>query len=76
MVDGFLRKLKDAIVGSNSEQVAPDGYYEDASNPGQFDNLALASEDPYGDPAGYGEFGNVLPRIRGVQQPKYQSRPY
>ena len=61
MVDGFLRKLKDAIVGPDSEQVDPDGYYEDASNPGQYGNVTPASQDPYGDPAGYGEYGNVTP---------------
>ncbi|WP_445241353.1 hypothetical protein [Microcoleus vaginatus] len=50
MVDGFLRKLKDAIVGPDGEQVDPDGYYEDASNPGQYGNVTPASQDPYGDP--------------------------
>lgn len=51
MVDGFLRKLKDAIVGPDSEQVDPNGNYEDPSNPGQYGNVRPASEDPYGDPA-------------------------
>ena len=64
MVDGFFRKLKDAIVGPDSEQVDPDGNYEDPSNPGQYGNARPASEDPYGDPADYadaGQFGNVTP---------------
>ena len=51
MVDGFLRKLKDAIVGPDSEQVDPDANYDDRANAGQFGNVRPASEDPYGDPA-------------------------
>ena len=51
MVDSFLRKIKDAIVGQDSEQVDPDANYENPSNPGQFGNVRPASEDPYGDPA-------------------------
>ena len=63
MVDGFLRKLKDAIVGPDSEQFDPDGNYQD---PGQFGNVTPASQDPYGDPADdagtdYAQFGNVTP---------------
>ncbi|MGB3262945.1 MAG: translation initiation factor [Microcoleus sp.] len=61
MVDGFFRKLKDAIVGPDSEQVDPDANYDDRPNPGQFGNVRPASEDPYGDPAEYGQFGNVRP---------------
>ncbi|MBW3584414.1 MAG: translation initiation factor [Cyanobacteria bacterium 0813] len=61
MVDGFLRKLKDAIVGPDGEQVDPDGSYQDASNPGEYGNVTPASQDPYGDPAEYGEYGNVTP---------------
>ena len=51
MVDGFLREIKDAIVGPDSEQVDPDANYEDTSNPGEYGNVSPASEDPYGDPA-------------------------
>ena len=51
MVDGFLRNIKDAILGPDGEQVEGEGYYEDASNPGQYGNVRPASEDPYGDPA-------------------------
>ena len=61
MVDGFFRKLKDAIVGPDSEQVDPDANYEDPSTPGRFANARPASEDPYGDPAGYGDFANARP---------------
>ena len=61
MVDGFFRKLKDAVVGSDSEQVDPDGNYEDPSNPGEYGNLTPASQDPYGDPADYAELGNLTP---------------
>ncbi|MEG3941180.1 MULTISPECIES: translation initiation factor [unclassified Microcoleus] len=65
MVDGFLRKLKDAIVGPDSEQVDPDANYDDRANAGQFGNVRPASEDPYGDPAdnvaNAGQFGNVRP---------------
>ncbi|MEG3862427.1 translation initiation factor [Microcoleus sp. herbarium12] len=66
MVDGFFRKLKDAIVGPDSEQVDPDANYEDPSTPGRFGNARPASEDPYGDPADnpstdYGQFGNLTP---------------
>ncbi|NQE37190.1 hypothetical protein [Microcoleus asticus] len=56
MVDGFFRKLKDAVVGSDSEQVDPNDNYEDPSNPGLFGNARPASEDPYGDPADEEEF--------------------
>ena len=65
MVDGFLRNIKDAILGPDGEQVDAEGYYEDASNPGQYGNVRPASEDPYGDPADqYGDagmFGSVSP---------------
>ncbi len=45
MVDEFLRKAKDAILGSNNdEQQQPDA---DSRQP----HVRPASEDPYGDPA-------------------------
>lgn len=62
MVDGFLRKVKDAIVGGEEQ------YDEDANE--QYGDVRPASEDPYGDPgdyeqAGYGQdygqFGDVRP---------------
>ena len=62
MVDGFLRNIKDAILGPDSEQVDAEGYYADASNPGQYGTVTPASQDPYGDPADeYGQYGNVTP---------------
>ncbi|MEG3880303.1 translation initiation factor, partial [Microcoleus sp. herbarium7] len=61
MVDSFLRKIKDAIVGPDSQQVDPDANYEDPSNPGQYGNAIPASQDPYGDPADYGQYGNAIP---------------
>jgi hypothetical protein len=55
MVDGFLRKVKDAIVGNEEEFDQEPGYNQPRP----------ASEDPYGDPAGYGgndgQFGDVRP---------------
>ncbi len=60
MVEDFLRKAKDAIVGpSDDEKQMSDNAQ------GQFGNVRPASEDPYGDPAdqeqGQGQFGNVRP---------------
>ena len=75
MVDGFLRKMKDAIVGSD-EQFDQDAEYDQQRNPAsedpygdpayrQYDDMRPASEDPYGDPADqvgdYGSFGDVRP---------------
>ncbi len=76
MVDGFLRKMKDAIAGSD-EQVDRDAEYdpqtgsvgeEPYGNSGdyqQYGDVRPASEDPYGDPAdqvgNYGQFGDVRP---------------
>ena len=44
MVDEFLRKAKDLLLGSNSDQVDQDAEFRDR-------NVRPASEDPYGDPA-------------------------
>jgi hypothetical protein len=44
MVDDFLRKAKDFIVGTNDEQEAEYGDRQ----------VRPASEDPYGDPADQG----------------------
>jgi hypothetical protein len=63
MVDSFLRKIKDAIVGpenENSEASEDADNYPYPPGSGEFGNARPASEDPYGDPA-YGEFGNVRP---------------
>jgi hypothetical protein len=70
MVDGFLRKMKDVIVG-NDEEVGQDAEFdqqgfsgrEDESGP--YGDVSPASEDPYGDPANqvgnYGQYGDVSP---------------
>ena len=52
MVDGFFKKMKDAIVGSD-EQFDQDAEYDQQVTP--------ASQDPYGDPGAYGQFGDVRP---------------
>lgn len=54
MFDGLLRQLKDAILGPSGGQIDPNGNYDDR-------NVRPASEDPYGDPADYPQFGNVRP---------------
>jgi len=67
MVDSFLRKLKDAIVGPENENPRSsedEDNYDRPSDAGQFGNVRPASEDPLGDPAdqaGSGQFGNVRP---------------
>ena len=61
MVDGFLRNIKDAILGPDSEQVDADANYEDASNPREYGDLTPASQDPYGDPADDGPYGDLTP---------------
>ncbi|MEZ2228618.1 MAG: translation initiation factor [Microcoleus sp.] len=63
MVDSFLRKIKDAIVGSEDENPAAsedENNYGHPPGSGQFGNVRPASEDPYGDPADK-QFGNVRP---------------
>ncbi|MGB8686502.1 MAG: translation initiation factor [Microcoleus sp.] len=67
MVDSFLRKLKDAIVGpenENSRSSEDEDNYDRPPDSGQFGKVRPASEDPQGDPAdqaGSGQFGNVRP---------------
>ena len=69
MVDEFLRKAKEAILGNNDDP--QEGNYEGQIRPAsedpygypadqQFGNVRPASEDPYGDPADQ-QFGNVRP---------------
>ena len=53
MVDGFLRQMKDAILGPTDEQFDQDADYERQVRP--------ASEDPYGDPADFGAYGDIRP---------------
>ncbi len=43
MVDGFLRNLKDALLGPSDEEKEQSGFDPNQVRP--------ASEDPYGDPA-------------------------
>ena len=52
MVDGFLRKMKDAIVG-NDQEVDQDAEYEQG--------VRSRDQDPYSEPAGYGQYGDVSP---------------
>ncbi len=72
MVDGFFRKMKDAIVGSD-EQFDQDAEYDQQVTPasqdpygdpgayGQYGDVTPASQDPYGDPGAYGQYGDVRP---------------
>ena len=54
MVDGFLRQMKDAILGPTDEQFDQDTDYDR--------QVRTASEDPYGDPADFGgAYGDVRP---------------
>jgi hypothetical protein len=57
MVDGFIRKVKDAIAGSDEHQQEPDSTQQDQQ---PYGDVRPASEDPYGDPADQ-EFANVRP---------------
>ena len=65
MVDGFLKKVKDALVGNDEE--VDQGVGDELRNPqdyGQYGDVSPASEDPYGDPADQvasGEYGDVSP---------------
>ncbi len=69
VVDGFLRKVKDAIAGSDEQDVdSTQQVRSEGEKP--YPDVRPASEDPYGDPAdaeprGYGantgEFGDVRP---------------
>lgn len=75
MVDGFFKKVQDAVFGSQDEGYDPNAEYERDIRPasedpygdpadgyGQFADVRPASEDPYGDPADdYGQFADVRP---------------
>ncbi|MDZ8189674.1 MAG: translation initiation factor [Nostoc sp. ChiSLP02] len=54
MVDDFLRKAKDFLLGQNNDQGELDKEYRDR-------NVRPASEDPYGDPADIASYGDVRP---------------
>ena len=64
MAEGFLGKIKDAIVGTDkSEQDAANEQQESSNRDTaaqQFGDVRPASEDPYGDPADQ-QFGDVRP---------------
>ena len=71
MVDGFFRKVADAVLGGNSDRAdqdddrrvrpaSEDPYGDPADYQDPYNNYNPASQDPYGDP-GYGQFGNVRP---------------
>jgi hypothetical protein len=53
MVDDFLRKAKDFLLGSNRDEAEIDEYRDR--------NVRPASEDPYGDPADIASYGDVRP---------------
>ncbi|MGH2416532.1 MAG: hypothetical protein ACRDEA_23120, partial [Microcystaceae cyanobacterium] len=62
MVDDFLRKAKDFIVGSNEDdrevRPATEDPYGDPADQNDYGNAIPASQDPYGDPANeYGQYG-------------------
>jgi hypothetical protein len=64
MAEGFLRKVKDAIAGTDkTEQDAVNEQQESLSHDTadqQFGDVRPASEDPYGDPADQ-QFADVRP---------------
>lgn len=71
MVDDFLRRAKDALLGDESSEedrevrpASQDPYGDPADQFGS-GNITPASQDPYGDPADQasygGQFGNVRP---------------
>ncbi len=59
MVNDFLRKAKEFLLGSNRDQdteyrnvrPASEDPYGDPADPASYPNVRPASEDPYGDPA-------------------------
>jgi hypothetical protein len=61
MVDGFLRKVKDSIVGNDEQQQdAEDTQQVRSEGKEPYADVRPASEDPYGDP-GDQEFADVRP---------------
>ena len=60
MVDGFFKKVKDAIVGDEgfdqSAEQDQQGFFtgdDEYRDRGQYGDVRPASEDPYGDPGSY-----------------------
>ena len=54
MVNDFLQKAKDFLLGSNDTQDQREPEYRDRQ-------VRPASEDPYGDPADPASYGDVRP---------------
>ncbi len=52
-LDRFLQQVTDAVMGNNRDEDREYGYGDRDVRP--------ASEDPYGDPADYGDYGNIRP---------------
>lgn len=74
MVEGFLRKMADAMLNGDDQQQYQDRNdsdrevrrssedpYGDPANYNDYGNVTPASQDPYGDPADTGMFGNIRP---------------
>ena len=55
MVDGFLRKVQDALIGDTTDGESGSESEE------QYGNVRPASEDPYGDPADQEDYANARP---------------
>lgn len=66
MVDGFFKKVKDAIVGNEEfdkgAEQEQQGFSTREDERGQYGDVRPASEDPYGDPANQvADYGDVRP---------------
>ena len=84
MVDGFFRKLQEAVTGSGDEsdqesdrQVRPaseDPYGDPAEQQGyggEFGDVRPASEDPYDDPAVQQGYGGQFGDVRPASEDPY-----
>jgi len=70
MVNDFLRKAKDFLLGRNDAEdieypdrprPASEDPYGDPGDPTSYPNVRPASEDPYGDPGDPTSYRNVRP---------------
>ena len=62
MVDGFFKKVKDALVGNEDESNQDADLQDQYLDRGQYGDVRPASEDPYGDPADQvADYGDVRP---------------
>ncbi|KAB8333495.1 translation initiation factor, partial [Scytonema tolypothrichoides VB-61278] len=74
MVDDFLRRATDFIVGSNEDdsfaaarsadrevRPATEDPYGDPADQDYYSNAIPASQDPYGDPADQDYYSNAIP---------------